>query len=140
MLMPHSEETQYSHKGNLSSHISCLFGHIKCKKLGTALSLGIISLAAGCVYQYGGPPLEAYWPAPSRPPGSGGHLAWWAVLGVGLVLFVWMGLRMFLGFQANRGGQPLDREDAALLRTARDALAMLLKKRLKRLKPVARRF
>jgi hypothetical protein len=108
--------------------------------LGAALSLGIMSLAVGCVYQYGGPPLEAYLPAPSRPPGSGNHLVWWAVLGVGLVLFVWVGLRMFLGFQANRGGQPLDREDAALLRTARDALAMLLKKRLKRLKPVARRF
>ena len=104
------------------------------------MSLGILGLAMGCVYRYAGPPLGAYWPAPPHPPGSGNHMVWWAMLAVGLVLFVWVGLRMFLGFQARQDGQPLDREDAALLRTARDALAMLVKKRLKRLKPVPRRF
>lgn len=104
------------------------------------MGLGLLALAMGCVYRHGGTPLEAYWPAGPHPPGGGSHLLWWVLLAVGLVLFVWLGLRMFLGFQAGKPTTPLDREDAALIRTARDALAMLLKKRLKRLRPVARRL
>ncbi len=61
-------------------------------------------------------------------------------MALGLVLFVGVGLRMFFSFQAGRGAGHMDREEAALLRTAVDALGMLIKRRLKRLKPVPRRL
>lgn len=102
-------------------------------KLGPLLILGIFSQLTGCVLLQVQAPPPAYWPERAAPPEAGGHLGWLLLLAAGLGLSVWVGLRMFHGLQAGQGGPPLDREDAALMRTARDALALLLRKHLRRL-------
>ncbi|MEW5911498.1 MAG: hypothetical protein AB1814_03020 [Thermodesulfobacteriota bacterium] len=107
------------------------------KKTGAALALGLLSGAlAGCVYQQVPAPPPGPWPASPAPPAGGPHLAWLALLAAGLVTLVGVGLRFFHSQQAQEGGPPADREDAALLRTARDALGMLVRKRLRRLAPL----
>ncbi|RJX29187.1 MAG: hypothetical protein C4525_14920 [Desulfarculus sp.] len=105
--------------------------------MGAALALGLLlGAAAGCVYQEVQPHPPVYWPSPAAPPQAGPHLAWLALLAAGLVTLVGVGLRFFHGAQAQEDGPPLDREDAALLRTARDALGLLLRKHLRRLAPL----
>lgn len=87
---------------------------------------------AGCAVLRLPPPRELW---PLAPPPSVQHPS---ALGLYLSLGLLFLLLMLVGFWARRAwrrageGLPLDREDQALLRTARDALVFLIKRRLKR--------
>ncbi|MBU1275216.1 MAG: hypothetical protein KJ720_07545 [Proteobacteria bacterium] len=87
---------------------------------------------AGCVVLRLPQPNEI-WPPPSPPPPQDP-----GVLGLYLTLALLLLLLILVGFWARRAwrqageGMPLDSEDQALLRTARDALVFVIKRRLKR--------
>ena len=59
-----------------------------------------------------------------------------------LSLIAFLALMGYWGIRSRSPGDgpPMDREEMALLRTARDALTFLVKKRLRRLRPVARKL
>ena len=106
-----------------------------------------LSRAALCVLlALGGPgcvalrlPAPSAWPpAPPPPARDPQTLGLYLLLGFLLVLFVWVGLLARRAWQRGHGASPLDREEAALLRTARDALAYLAQRRLSRLRLVGR--
>lgn len=68
-------------------------------------------------------------PAPSRPGPGAGSRAWWLALwlggAAGAAWLAWGGVR---GAEPGRGRISLEREEVALLRTAREALALLIKR------------
>ncbi len=86
----------------------------------------VLVLACGCLHVYRYPPPEP-WPQ-AHPPAQGLSAGAWLSsflgLGLGLVFMHWLGRR-----RAARGGLVLDREELALVRTARDALRLLVKRR-----------
>lgn len=97
-------------------------------------------LAAGCLHlnEYDrlkfslgalpGPPPEA-----AARVDSMGWARWTAGLGLVLLGVAWVGRRWWRLRREGGRAQPLDREDLALVRTARDALLYLLGKRFTRL-------
>ncbi len=78
------------------------------------------------------------WPPSPPPPSEPRALGLYLILGVLLILFMWVGLRARRTRLRRAGLAALDREEAALLRTARDALRFLVRRRLGRLRPLPR--
>ena len=88
------------------------------------LLLVILDLASGCLHVYRHPALEP-WPQVHPPVPRLGPADWISsFIGLGLVLMLWLGRR-----RAERGGLVLDRKELALVRTARDALRLLVRRR-----------
>ncbi len=87
----------------------------------------------GCVLLISPPPAPPAAIAPPAPwvQASGGGGVWLAAALLGLGMAWCLGRR--LARARREGAGPLDREDLALLRTARDALRFLLRKRSRRL-------
>jgi cytochrome b561 len=103
---------------------------------GIAALLAAGAFMSGCLVLRLSPP-QQIWPPPPPPAQDP------ASLGLHLSLVLLTLLLLLAGFWARRAwrrageGLPLDREDQALLRTARDALVYLIKRRLKRVRLVA---
>jgi len=101
----------------------------------TAITL-LTAPLSGCVLHRAAPP--AAWPQHPPPPDEPHALGLYLILGVLLILFGWVGMRARRARLRRAGLTALDREEAALLRTARDALGFLVRRRLARLRPVPR--
>lgn len=94
-------------------------------------------LLPACVLVRMAPPAPL-WPPPPPPPGrDAATLGLYLVLALLLLLLVGVGLAARRAWRRGGDRLPLDREDQALLRTARDALVYLIKRRMKRLRVVA---
>ncbi len=91
-----------------------------------AATILALTMACGCLHLHQCPPLDP-WPQ-VRPPAhevpAGAWLSSVLGLGLGLVFMHWLGRR-----RAERDGLVLDREELALVRTARDALRLLMRRR-----------
>ncbi len=82
---------------------------------------------------------QAEYGAPAAGKEGHGLGLWWGLLGSGLAgyILVWRVKQLWRQWQEECGGAAhLDREDVALLRTAREALVFLLRKRLRQRKVV----
>ena len=97
-----------------------------------ALSLVLGGFSPGCLVLRLSPP-QPVWPPPSPPPSQdGGALGLYLILVLLLLLFLLVGLAARRAWRQAGEGLPLDGEDQALLRTARDALVFVIKRRMKR--------
>ncbi|BEQ16774.1 hypothetical protein FAK_38400 [Desulfoferula mesophila] len=78
-----------------------------------------------------------FWP-PAPPPSvsESSSLGLYLLLGLAGLLLLGLGLAFWRVRQRREDCLPLDREDQALLRTARDALGYLIKRRMRRLRLV----
>ncbi len=92
------------------------------------------ALLGGCVVLRLPPPIPVWPPPPPPPPQNPRALGLYLLLGLLLLLLLWVGLRARRAWRQAGEELPLDREDQALLRTARDALVFFIKRRLKRLR------
>ncbi|MCB2225719.1 MAG: hypothetical protein KQH53_03495 [Desulfarculaceae bacterium] len=83
-------------------------------------------------------PHAAWPPPPPPPPTDHATLGLYLALALLFLLFVGVGLAARRAWLRAGGLAPLDREDAALLRTARDALTYLVRRRARRLRLMRR--
>ena len=98
----------------------------------TALGLVLGGFLPGCLVLRLSPP-QPVWPPPPPPLSQdGGALGLYLILVLLLVLLVLAGLAARRAWRQAGEGLPLDGEDQALLRTARDALVFVIKRRMKR--------
>lgn len=93
----------------------------------------LLGAAPGCL-ALRSRPAPAWPPPPPPPPTDGATLGLYLALALLLLLLVGVGLAVGRALRRSGGLAPLDREDAALLRTARDALAYLVRRRARRLR------
>ncbi|MCB2191976.1 MAG: hypothetical protein KQI62_10455 [Deltaproteobacteria bacterium] len=78
-------------------------------------------------------PLQPSWPPPPPPSSQDGPtLGLYLTLGLLLLVLIVVGLGARRAWQRRGEAVPLDSEDQALLRTARDALVFLIRRRIKR--------
>lgn len=105
---------------------------LKKKAALAAAGLASGALCPGCMVVRLSPPQPVWPPAPPPPSQDAATLGLYLILVLLLVLFVLVGLAARRAWRQAGEGVPLDREDQALLRTARDALVFVIKRRLKR--------
>lgn len=104
------------------------------KKLSLAWPLALIGLG-GCVHvRQAALFAERRLPPPGPVSADTGLSLWWLLLL--LIPAVFFLLRRMIKASSLDAFQPADREDLALLRTARDALSLLFKRQLKRFKVI----
>ncbi|MCF8043748.1 MAG: hypothetical protein K9K36_14035 [Desulfarculaceae bacterium] len=104
------------------------------KKIVGLVVSGLVSggFLAGCVVLRLSPPQLSWPPLPPPPSQDAGTMGLYLALGLLLLLFVLLGLGARRAWRQAGESLPLDREDRALLRTARDALVFVIKRRMKR--------
>ncbi|MFH1057815.1 MAG: hypothetical protein V1797_03920 [Pseudomonadota bacterium] len=124
------------------------FSYIRHRAGLAALGLALLAGCTGCLHlrePASAWPLEtALAPRPAPPRGGRGHLALTLLAAVMTLTALGWGIarRRRLRREAGLAGQPgraaaLDREDLALIRTARDALAFLVRKQLARFRVIS---
>ncbi|MBU1155392.1 MAG: hypothetical protein KKC30_16725 [Proteobacteria bacterium] len=89
-------------------------------------------LWSGCLVLRLSPPQPSWPPAPPPPTQDAATLGLYLILVLLLLLFVLLGLAARRAWRQAGEGMPLDQEDQALLRTARDALVFVIKRRMRR--------
>lgn len=87
---------------------------------------------SGCLVLRLNPPQPVWPPAPPPPSQDAATLGLYLILVLLLVLLVLAGLAARRAWRQAGESLPLDQEDQALLRTARDALVFVIKRRMRR--------
>jgi|GEM_PF-1858717 len=105
---------------------------LKNKAALTAAGLASGGFFSGCLVLRLSPPQPVWPPAPPPPSQDAATLGLYLILVLLLVLFLLAGLAARWAWRQAGEGLPLDQEDQALLRTARDALVFVIKRRMKR--------
>jgi hypothetical protein len=107
----------------------------QARRLAALLTTALAALP-GCLVVRVATPAPAWPPVTPPPPSESNAWGLYLLLGLAGLVLLGLGLAVWRARQRREDCLPLDREDQALLRTARDALGYLIKRRMRRLRLV----